>query len=133
MQGVPPGSVCYTDEPNYDEAACQVVRESWHSYPFHAADPVSIAWPYWVNNPCPPIYPNGSSVTGDANAGSKGCTIGGYPAYALDSTEVSDIQAIVRFANEKNLRLNIKSTGHSFSGRSAALGSISYVEAPERN
>lgn len=131
IQGVSPAAVCYPDEPDYDEAACETVRQSWHSYAFHAADPISIAWPYWANNPCPPIYPNKTSVTGDVYAGLKGCKIGGYPAYALNSSDVADIQAVVKFANEKHVRLNVKSTGHSFLGRSTALGSISYVKHAE--
>jgi hypothetical protein len=35
--------------------------------------------------------------------------------------------AAVKFASAKNIRLNAKSTGHSFSGRSTAFGSLSYV------
>lgn len=79
----------------------------------------------WAENPCPPIYPNGTSVNGDSNAGQKGCSLGAYPEYALNATSIEDIQTVVRFAKEKNIRLNVKSTGHSVQGRSTAYDSIS--------
>ncbi|KAH8895797.1 FAD-binding domain-containing protein [Thozetella sp. PMI_491] len=125
LKGVPPASVCYPEEPNYNPSACQTVRDSWFSSTFHASNPISIGWPWWANNTCPPIFPNGTSVTGDPDAGKKGCSLGGYPAYALNATDPSHIQAVVKFANEWNIRLNIKSTGHSFQGRSTAFGSLS--------
>jgi hypothetical protein len=125
IQGNPPASVCYPSEPNYDISACETVRESWFSSSFHAADPISIGWPWWANNSCPPIFPNGTSVTGDEQAGDKGCSIGSYPAYAVNATEVEHVKATVDFARNNNLRLNIKSTGHSFQGRSTGYGSIS--------
>ncbi|KAH8646888.1 hypothetical protein BX600DRAFT_518908 [Xylariales sp. PMI_506] len=125
IRGVPPASVCYQDQPDYDESACQTVATSWFESTFHASDPISVGWPWWANNSCPPIFPNGTSVNGDPDAGKKGCTIGGYPVYALNATDPTQIQAVVQFANENNIRLNVKSTGHSFQGRSTAFGSIS--------
>ena len=101
------------------------MRENWFNSTFHASDPISIGFPQWVNDSCPPIFPNGTSVTGDPDAGDKGCTIGGYPVYALDAREERHVQEVVRFAAEKRIRLNVKSTGHSFNGRSAAFGSVS--------
>jgi len=99
---------------------------NWFSSSFHAEDPISIGFPQWANNSCPPIFPDGTSIGGDPNAGKKGCTIGKYPVYALKATKASHIQEVVKFAKKKNIRLNIKSTGHSFPGRSTAFGSISY-------
>jgi FAD/FMN-containing dehydrogenase len=121
----PPASVCYTDEPNYNEAACQVVLSNWYDAAFHSRDPTSVGSPIWAGNPCPPIYLNGTSVTGDPVAGSKGCHVGGYPAFAINATEPLHVQEAVRFARKHNIRLNIKNTGHSFQGRSTAYGSLS--------
>ncbi|KAH7088379.1 hypothetical protein FB567DRAFT_620770 [Paraphoma chrysanthemicola] len=125
VQGIPPASACYPNEPNYDTKSCETVLASWFSSTFHASDPISIGWPWWANNSCPPIYPNGTSVTGDVTAGSKGCTIGGFPAYSVNATEEIHVVAAVKFAKEYNVRLNVKSTGHSFQGRSTAFGSLS--------
>ncbi|KAH8880480.1 FAD-binding domain-containing protein [Thozetella sp. PMI_491] len=125
IHAVPPASVCYPNALEYNPSACEFIAASWHNSTFHAADPVSIGFPWWANNTCPPLFPNGTSVNGDPDAGTKGCKIGGYPVYSLNATNISHIQAVVRFANEKNIRLNIKSTGHSFQGRSTAYGSLS--------
>lgn len=127
IRGVPPGSVCYSDQPNFDEKKCQSVLDNWLISTFHALDPISIGWPQWAGNPCPPIFPNGTSVNGDTKAGEKGCRLGGYPAYALNATDVTHVQKVVQFVAKHSIRLNVKSTGHSFTGRSTAFGSISWV------
>ncbi|KAJ5018350.1 FAD-linked oxidoreductase ZEB1 [Colletotrichum sp. SAR 10_99] len=46
LKTVLPGSVCYKDQPNYDEAACQAVLSNWTTAAFHSSDPVS------VHSPC---------------------------------------------------------------------------------
>ncbi|KAL3450547.1 hypothetical protein BJX65DRAFT_316005 [Aspergillus insuetus] len=123
IRGTPPGSVCYPDQPDYNPERCTFVLENWFDSEFHANDPVSIGFPKFAGNPCPPIYPNGTSVTG--GTATSGCSLGGYSAYVLNATRVEDIQAIVRFASGRDIRLNVKSTGHSVEGRSAAADSIS--------
>ncbi|KAJ4986558.1 FAD-linked oxidoreductase-like protein 18, partial [Stagonosporopsis vannaccii] len=125
IAAVPPASVCYPRREDFDEQKCNVILASWFSSSFHAADPISIDWPWWANNSCPPIFPNGTSVTGDASAGSKGCSIGGYPEYSVNATSYTHVVAAVNFAREYRIRLNVKSTGHSFQGRSTAYGSLS--------
>ncbi|KAF2016338.1 FAD-binding domain-containing protein [Aaosphaeria arxii CBS 175.79] len=124
IQAIPPASVCYQSEPNYDEAACNQILSSWFSSDFHAADPISIGWPWWARNPCPPIFPNGTSVTLDPDAEKKGCSIGAYPVYSVNATTEEHVVETVKWAAEKNIRLVIKSTGHSFQGRSTGFGSI---------
>jgi hypothetical protein len=78
-----------------------------------------------ANDSCNPIYPNGTSVTGDVHAGARGCSIGMYPPYVVNATDASHIQAALRFATDKNLRLTIKNTGHNGSGRNVGYGSLS--------
>lgn len=80
-------------------------------------DPTSISYPLWAGTPCPPIFPNGTSVGGDPEAGDKGCTLGKYPSYVVNATGAEDIAAAIRWAAERNVRLNIKNTGHSHLGR----------------
>ncbi|KAF2269519.1 FAD-binding domain-containing protein [Lojkania enalia] len=125
IQALPPASVCYQDQPNYNATACDIVTTSWFNSKFHANDPISVGWPCWANNPCPPIFSNGTSVTGDPEAGGTGCRIGAYPVYAVNATEEQHIVAAVKFAKKWRIRLNVKSTGHSFLGRSTAFGSLS--------
>ncbi|KAH7329441.1 FAD binding domain protein [Stachybotrys elegans] len=121
----PPASVCYPTQHDYDPAQCEGILARWFDAAFHTQDPTSVCSPVWAGNPCPPIYPNGTSVTGDPDAGAKGCNVGGYPAYAVNATEPSHAQEAVKFAAKHNIRLNVKSTGHSFQGRSTAFGSLS--------
>ncbi|KAF2687487.1 FAD-binding domain-containing protein [Lentithecium fluviatile CBS 122367] len=122
IQTQPPASVCYPTQPNYDPTLCTSILRSWFQSNFHASDPASIGWLWWAHNPCPPIYPNGTSVTGNPDAGSKGCSVGAYPAYAVNATEVGHVVAAVGWARETGVRLVVKSTGHSFQRRSTGLG-----------
>lgn len=121
----PPASVCYPNSASYNLSACARVRASWFSSSFHAADPTSIGWPWWAHNSCPPIWPNGTSILGDPEAGAKGCGVGAYPALAVNATTEGEVVAAVRGAKEWGVRLNVKSTGHSFQGRSTGFGTLS--------
>ncbi|GKZ16856.1 hypothetical protein AbraIFM66951_006348 [Aspergillus brasiliensis] len=124
IRTVPAASVCYPNEPNYNPAACTSVLGNWTKSSFHSADPVSVDDPVWSNNSCNPIYPDGTSITGNVHAKQDGCTIGNYPIYVINATEASHIQAGLHFAKKWNLRLNIKNTGHG-SERSINHGSLS--------
>jgi FAD/FMN-containing dehydrogenase len=125
LRSVPPAAVCYPEQPTYDAKLCTMVLSQWYNSSFHAASPTSIGAPSWADNPCPPIFPNGTSVNGDPHAGAKGCTIGRYPVFVVNATEAAHIRATIQFAKMHNIRLVIKNSGHSFQGRSTGLGSIS--------
>lgn len=117
IHAVPAASVCYSSQPDYNETKCTALYANWFNSSFQAADPIGIDYPIWANNSCNPIYPNGTSLTGDPNAGKKGCTIGKYPVYVVNATEASHVQAAIKFAKQYNIRLNVKNTGHSLMGR----------------
>ncbi|KAI5371173.1 Putative FAD-binding, type PCMH, subdomain 2, FAD-binding, type PCMH-like superfamily [Septoria linicola] len=124
IQGQPPASVCYPDEPNYNVAACQdILDSSWTSSAWHAANPVSIDGPD-PQQGCYPIYGNGTDTIGNPLAGEQGCATWAYPAYVVNATKEEYIQAGVRFASKHNLRLNVKDTGHG-SQHSQTPGSLS--------
>ncbi|KAG2006452.1 hypothetical protein GB937_008740 [Aspergillus fischeri] len=124
IRTVPAAAVCYPNEPNYNPSECTTVLANWTKSSFHSADPVSVDDPVWSHNSCNPIYPNGTSITGNVHAGLQGCTIGNYPVYVINATEAEHIQAGILFAKQWNLRLNIKNTGHG-SDRSINQGSLS--------
>lgn len=70
--------------------------------------------PLLAGNTCPPTTnPSGS------------CTLGGLPVYAVEATNVMQIQVAVNFARNMNLRLVVKNTGHDFGGKSAGAGALS--------
>ncbi|KAB8069122.1 hypothetical protein BDV29DRAFT_161738 [Aspergillus leporis] len=123
IKTVPVASVCYPSEPAYNPETCQSVRSNWTTWPFHSSDPASAGDPA-LDNACSPIYTNGTSITGNANAGEQGCSLGAYPPYIINVTSAEDVQAGVRFAKKWNLRMNIKNTGHA-GKRSFNAGSLS--------
>jgi hypothetical protein len=55
----------------------------------------------------------------------KNCTLGGYPEYAVEATNVAQIQLAVNMARNMNMRLVIKNTGHDFGGKSSGGGALS--------
>ena len=73
--------------------------------------------PFWQGRTCEPpsIFP---SPTGN-------CTLGGYPTYAINATNVAQIQLGINFARNNNIRLMVKNTGHDFSGKSGGAGALS--------
>ncbi|TLD15080.1 FAD-binding domain-containing protein [Venturia nashicola] len=108
----------------------QMLRSQWFSSEFHATDPISLDSPGWSGNisgvpSCPPILENGTSITGDPNAGVRGCQQGHYSQYVVNATSIADIVTAVRFAKWRNLRLVVKNTGHDFLGRSTGYGALS--------
>lgn len=109
--------MCYESEPDYDRAACDDVLANWHLSTFHLDDPTSIDYPLWADNPCPPIFPNGTSVGGDPDAGARGCSLGRYPSYVVNATGAEDVAAAVEWALGRDIRVNVKNTGHSHLGR----------------
>ncbi|KAI0433349.1 hypothetical protein F5Y09DRAFT_329057 [Xylaria sp. FL1042] len=125
IKSVPPAAVCYPSRQEYDQEACQDILEKWTEEGFYSSDPITINGQQWAGDSCNPIYPNGTSITGDVNAGEKGCSIGMYPPYVVNATEASHVQAAVKFAKTNNLRLSIKNTGHSGSGKNTGYGSLS--------
>jgi hypothetical protein len=53
------------------------------------------------------------------------CTLGAYPNYAVNVSNVAQIQLAVNFARNANLRLVVKNTGHDFNGKSSGAGALS--------
>ncbi|KAJ8117653.1 hypothetical protein OPT61_g1202 [Boeremia exigua] len=125
IRATPPASVCFPEEPNYNEAACSRIRERWSDSTFHGADPVSIDYPIWTNDSCNPIYANGTSITGDPNAGERGCNADTYPAYVVNATRSEQVAAALKWADARNIRVIVKATGHSYTGRSTGPSSLS--------
>lgn len=122
IRAAPPAAPCYQGHANYDAVKCSDIIGNWASSAWRAANPVSVDASYNANNTCDPIYPNGTSITGDPHAGSRGCDHGWYPVYVVNATHAAGVKAGVKFARQHNLRLNVENTGH---GRSATPGSLS--------
>jgi hypothetical protein len=104
LKPFPAAAPCHRDSQAYNPARCEVVRQDWKSSEFHANHPTSTLWTN-VNG-----YSCGPESTG-------GCTGSGFPVYVLNATTAQQIGAAVKWASQKNVRVNVKSTGHDFLGR----------------
>jgi hypothetical protein len=109
--------VCYKSQPDYNATECDSILSQWTDSLFHIQDPISVTYPFLANNPCPPIFPNGTSVNGDPSAGTKGCSHGKYPDFVVNATSPEIIATALKWASEKNIRVVIKNTGHNHLGR----------------
>lgn len=79
---------------------------------------MNVMAPDWQNNSCSPLPPSANSN------GSGSCTLGNLAQYAINVSDASAIKAGIQFAQEKNIRLTIKNTGHDYLGRSTGKGSL---------
>ncbi|KAI3533997.1 hypothetical protein CSPX01_12348 [Colletotrichum filicis] len=108
IQFNPPGSVCYSSQPDYNQYACDSLIAKYSAWAFNSANPASMG----TKDACDPIYPNGTSVFGDTQAGATDCSLGTLSPYVVNATEAGHVKAALQFAEDHNLRLNIKNTGH---------------------
>ncbi|KAK8058774.1 hypothetical protein PG994_009222 [Apiospora phragmitis] len=111
---VPIAAPCYKNWGVYNQEQCDVVRSNFSNPYYHEADPTSTMWPIWQGRSCLPTDdPDGT------------CTLGGYPVYAVNVSNVAQIQIALNFARRKNLRFVIKNTGHCYLGKSNGAGALS--------
>ncbi|KAL8369951.1 hypothetical protein RB595_000349 [Gaeumannomyces hyphopodioides] len=115
---VPAAAPCYRNWGKYDAEKCAAVVANWTNPYFHEADPTSIMWPLWQGRTCMP------TLNGSGAAAEDGCTLGGYPAYAVNVSTVAQVQLAVNFARNANVRLVVKNTGHCYLGKSSGAGAL---------
>ncbi|KAL4860980.1 hypothetical protein BDV12DRAFT_82858 [Aspergillus spectabilis] len=113
VKGVPRASTCYSG-PAYDAADCDYLTSQWTNSYFHGDDPIEMLSPVYQGLTCQP--------TTDPDAS---CTMGGYPHFVINATNVAQIQLGINFARNTGVRLVVKNTGHDFSGKSGGAGSLS--------
>jgi hypothetical protein len=104
----PVAAPCHRDSKLYNARKCESVRENWKSSEFHAHHPTSTLWTNVNGYSCP------------TDSGSN-CTTAGFPVYVLNATTPQQIGIAVKWAGERNVRVNVKSTGHDFLGRYVTL------------
>ncbi|KAF2686056.1 isoamyl alcohol oxidase [Lentithecium fluviatile CBS 122367] len=109
---VPAGHVCH--DPTYDAAACAALQGSWALPQTQFVDSSGFMSSYFQNATCDPYTPRNQS-----------CVRGNYVEYAINVTCVKDVVAGLKFAQEKNIRLVIKNTGHDYLGKSTGKGGLS--------
>ncbi|KAI1460692.1 FAD-binding domain-containing protein [Annulohypoxylon moriforme] len=112
--GKPLAEPCFEPTIDADRDTCVTIRDDWTSGELYYTNPVNVMSPYWLNNTCSPFL--GSDPT---------CTLGNIPVYAVNVTGPNEVAAALKFAQQKNIRLSIKNTGHDYIGRSNGQGSLS--------
>ena len=98
---VPPGAVCHTERPEFNNQSCSLLKQDWANASFHLLNPVSVNY-------------NDDTCLPSAEAP---CSANGYPAYVIAAANEEDIQQGVRFAHRTGVRLIVKATGHDIPGR----------------
>jgi FAD/FMN-containing dehydrogenase len=71
-----------------------------------------------------PIFQGRTCMARNDTTASDSCTIGGYPEYAVNVSNVAQLQLAVNFTRESNIRLVIKNTGHDYLGKNLGAGSL---------
>ncbi|KAF7943929.1 uncharacterized protein EAE97_005999 [Botrytis byssoidea] len=113
IKTIPIASSCYNDW-NYNADKCAFFTDNWSNFTMHEEDPTSMMSPIYQGLTCMP--------TTDPTAT---CTLGAYPAYVVNATNVAQIQLAVNFARNTGIRFVVKNTGHEFSGKFGGAGCLS--------
>lgn len=109
----PLAAACYRNHPAYNAAQCTRIKENWSSSDFHSHHPTSSLWTNVNGYSCEILNTN------------RQCTKAGFPVHVLNATNAQQIATLVTWANQKNVRVSVKSTGHDFLGRYNATASSS--------
>lgn len=96
---VPIGSPCH--DPHYDEAACKKLQDEWLLPQTHLPSSSSLMQPYFANQSCDPFTDQETP-----------CQLGNYVVYSVDVAEPKHVASALKFAEEKNIRPVVRSTGH---------------------
>ena len=118
---IPLGSPCH--DPAYNATQCSSLQEKWEDPRIQSVfltclfktkqtfakavlsftSSSSIMSPIFLNQSCDPFTP-----------AAQPCSIGNYVSYSINVTGPSDVAAGLSFAQERNIRLVIKNTGHEY-------------------
>ncbi|KAK0620677.1 hypothetical protein B0T14DRAFT_236015 [Immersiella caudata] len=115
IETVPIGAVCYQNSGFYSASACTDLLAGWTKSNTHVRDPTSVMSPMYQGETCHPARASPNST----------CTLGGFPSYVVNVTNIAQVQLAVNFARVAKLRLVVKNTGHDFLGKSLGAGALS--------
>ncbi|KAJ5555795.1 FAD linked oxidase N-terminal [Penicillium sp. DV-2018c] len=107
IRNIPVAISCYPGIYQDDEK-CKDVSSRWSDSTFHQLSPVGYF--HRAEKYCLPIIAGSPS--------NNTCTLGPAPVYTINATEIEEIAAGVKFAQENNVRLVIRNTGHDILGKS---------------
>ncbi|KAL4967031.1 putative isoamyl alcohol oxidase [Aspergillus stella-maris] len=114
----PAASSCYASNPFGSTTNCTDVTNHWSYAAYHASWPESIDYSIFTNHSCLPPGVDGYTKE-------RGCHIGALPAYIVNATNEEQIATAIKWADERNIRVVVKGTGHDMNGRSTGANAIS--------
>lgn len=111
----PLASSCHSTFPgvSYDPDLCAKIQANWAEPELHDVTTSSPMATFFANASCDPFTSVNSS-----------CVIGSYVPLAVDAASASDYVQTLVFANEHNIRLVIRNTGHDYMGKSTGAGAL---------
>ncbi|CEL56997.1 6-hydroxy-D-nicotine oxidase OS=Arthrobacter oxidans PE=1 SV=2 [Rhizoctonia solani AG-1 IB] len=112
----PIGAVCYQDDPDFNQAACNDVAKNTNSSNWRIAH--FPTYQYTVSEVCNPT----DNCNATTPVRDRTCAQGRIPSYSVHAETADDVVKYVRFATKHNLRIVIKNTGHDLLGRSTGKG-----------
>ncbi|KAL5042380.1 hypothetical protein BDW71DRAFT_211226 [Aspergillus fruticulosus] len=118
VKSTPVASSCYHGNPFNASTNCTDVTANWSYAAYHAAWPESIDYSIFTNHSCLP--PGVEGYVRD-----RGCKIGALPAYIVNATTEEQIEVAMKWANNRDIRIVVKGTGHDMSGRSTGAYALS--------
>jgi hypothetical protein len=111
---VPLAAPCHNSKwSKYDATACEALKAQWFFPRTHIASSSSVMSPISTNNSCNPFASPDTP-----------CTLGNYVSYAVNAATIGDYQKTLRFAQDHDIRLVIRNTGHDYQGRSTGAGAL---------
>jgi len=120
-QTVPLGAPCYENSTYHDTTLCDAVQNNYNNSIPRGDSYGETYWQVWEacgtsgcsllsEDPAQTLYPT--------------CSLGRLAAYYVDVRNASHISAALGFAQEHNIRISVKNTGHDFFGRSMVPNSL---------
>ena len=80
--------------------------------------------PFFTNNSYNPFLPRDTR-----------CVLGNYVSYAVNVSDIYDMQMTMKFVRERNIRLTIRNIGHDYNGKATGAGAIAvwthYIKSME--
>lgn len=114
VANVPMASACHDSQYGpYDAEKCAYLRSNWFVPQLHLGSISSIMAPLFTNNSCNLFLDRDTP-----------CSLGNLVSFAVNASEPSDFQKTVKFAQEHNIRLVIRNTGHDYNGKSTGAGGL---------
>ncbi|KAK1590108.1 FAD binding domain-containing protein [Colletotrichum navitas] len=111
---VPIGAPCHDSSFGaYNEAECTALQNVWSQAETHIKTSSSVMAAFFANQSCDPFV-----------ARSARCVIGTYVQYAVNATGADDYVKTIKFAQDNNIRLVIRNTGHDYLGKSTGAGAL---------